>query len=218
MKNKDIDIIVDKIKKSRSILGIAIVGSYNKEKEYNDIDFLILCRNIKVTKKYLTNIFKDYNIYFNDDSIKITDYLKCEISFGMYELKDLKKKINNYINGKKIEPIYKNWNIVGWLPECLLCDLSNMNILYERRKNLTKIKNNIIIYPKKLQDAIINLCDDKINNLEKIKTNDILENKIIDSELLSLRIRKNIALKGKYFKGYKRISKTLKEMEVNVDE
>lgn len=217
MKNK-IDTIIKKIIKNSNIVGIAIVGSYQKEKKFNDIDFLVVCENIKIAKNHLNNIFKDYKIIYNDDCIRISGYLNCEISFGIYNKKNLMKRINNYINGKNLEPIYKNWNIVGWLPECLLNDLNEMSILYEEGEFLTKIKSIIYNYPEKMQKAIIKLCDEKINNLKKSNNCGSIEKKIIDSEILSLRIRKAFAEKKKYLSGYKRIDQKICDIKVNFDE
>ncbi len=216
--NNKIDIVIKKIKDNNSIIGIAIVGSYQKEDDYNDIDFLVVSNNIKETKTHINKVFKDYKKYYNDDSIRITDYLDCEISFGMYNDKNITKRINNYLNGKDLEPIYKNWNIVGWLPECLLYDLNRMTILYEKNQFLTKIKDKITNYPSKMQQAIVKICDDKINNLSKHRKFGKLEKKITESEVLSLKIRRAFAMKKEYFNGYKRIDEKISDSKVDIDE
>ena len=216
--NNEIDIIIKNIKDNKSIIGIAIVGSYQKEDNSNDVDFLVISNNIKETKTHINKVFKDYKRYYNDDSIRITDYLNCEISFGIYNDKNITKRINNYLNGKDLEPIYKNWNIVGWLPECLLYDLNKMTILYEKNQFLTKIKDKITNYPDKMQQAIIKICDDKINNLSNNRNLGKLEKKITEGEILSLKIRKAFAIKKEYFNGYKRIDKKIIDRKVDIDE
>ncbi len=217
MNNKRISEIVNMLIKCQHILGIALVGSYKKERKYNDIDFLIVCKQKQKVSNYILKEFEKFKTYLNDDSIKVVNYLECEISLAMYDYSELNKKISNYINGLELEPVYKNWNVVGWLPECLLYDLNNMYIIYEKNEIMTNIKKKIYTYPKKMQTSIIKLCEEKINILNGMSGNKI-EKQIINSELLALKIRKIFAIKGIYFRGYKRIDKTLKEMGIDINE
>ena len=118
-----------------------------------------------------------------------------------------------------MDPVYKNWNIVGWLPESLLYDLNKMIILYEKNDCMNAIKNRVKIYPEKLKKAIIDNCEIKINNLNiRIKKASGIELKIIKSEILALEIRKKFAIKEKYFNGYKNIDEKLRESEIYLDE
>lgn len=217
--DKKINLIIDKLKKCDEIVGIALVGSYVKTSKPNDIDFLVLSTNNMKVKRYIKKIFDDCKTYVNDDSVRIDNYIDLEVGIGIYNIKKLNKQIEDYMLGKNIDPIYKNWNVVGWLPECLLCDLRLMKILYDNNFYMKNIKDKIYKYPVKLKDAIIKNCDIKINNLEnRLCKAENLECQILNSEILSLRIRKKFAEKEIYFSGFKNIDNKLIESEIYIDE
>lgn len=210
--NNKIKSIINELKKCDTIVGISLVGSYVRAKNPNDIDFLIISINNAKTKKYIQKEFKKYNPYINDDSVRINNYINLEIGMGIYNLKKLNNQIKQYILGKNVDPIYKNWNIVGWLPECLLYDLNTMEVLYDEYHYLEQIKNKINNYPIKFKHSIIENCDIKINNLEKRKPKvKKLELQILESEILSLKIRKSFAENEIYFSGFKNIDEKLIE-------
>ena len=202
------------LKKNDNIYGICLVGSCISEREYSDIDILIIGKNHNKIIEDITKKFKKYNPVLNDDSIRIYKYLNKELSLAIYDYNQLINDIKKYLNGTDIDPQYKNWNIVGWLPECLFYDLKNMIIVYDKDEKIIKIKNMIMIYPQKLKLAIIESCNRKIENLS-IRRNKSgkIEQQIIDAELMSLDIRKKFAEKEKYFRGFKNIDRQIEEME-----
>lgn len=206
MFNDKLNQIVNILKRDKNIFGIGLVGSYVIGNNFNDIDFLVVTKNIKKSIVYLTKKFKLSEVYINDDSLRIKNYMEYEIGIGLDDKKQFDKKIFAIVNGINVEPVYKNWNIVGWLLECLLYDINNMKILYEKKQLFTKVQKKIELYPKKLKEAIIKECNIKLFNLNnrKNKAGDI-ERSIIESEIVSLKIRKqfckenNINLSSNYF-------------------
>lgn len=218
--NDKIESVVKILKKCDNIIGISLVGSFiTMKKNPNDIDFLIISNNNSKAKKYIKKVFKKYNTYLNDDSVRISNYTNLEIGIGIYNYNKLNIQIMKYILGKNIDPIYKNWNIVGWLPESLLYDLSRMEILYDKYNCLNQIKIKIKDYPIKLKESIIDNCDIKINNLQKmLKSANKLELQILKSEILSLKIRKSFAEKEIYLSGFKNIDTKIIESGVYIDE
>lgn len=204
------------LKNDTNILGICLVGSSVKNEEYCDIDLLVIGKNNDKIVKNIVRKFEKYNAYLNDDSVRIKGYFDKEIGIAVYDYEKLLESINKYINGMEINPIYKNWNVVGWLPECLLYDLKNMIIFYQKGHKISEIQNSITIYPKKLKISIIKNCEEKIKNLSKqIKKAEKIERQIIDAEIKSLNIRKGFAEKELYFKGFKNIDKQIEELGEN---
>ena len=202
------------ISQESTIIGIALVGSFKRNKNYNDIDFLVVSKDITKTIDFIKNRYIDFEIYINDDSIRIKNYFDKEIGLGIYDEKFLNNRITDFLNGCNIDPIYKNWNIVGWLPECLLFDIFNMEIMYEKNLYMSNLKQKIYNYPTKLKDSIILNCNTKIKNLSKrLNKSGKIEKKLIESEMLSLEIRKLFATKEMYFNGFKNIDNLLKELE-----
>lgn len=216
--NKKIDEIVKLLLHDDNIIGISLVGSFIKYNDYNDLDFLVVSTKKNVTINLIKDNFRLYDVGFNDDSIRVKNYMNKEIGFGLYDKKNMDDRLCNYLNGKNLDPIYKNWNIVGWLPECLLYDILNMQILFEKDMYMTNLKQLVSIYSPKMKSSIIRICDEKLDNLcsRKNKANKI-EKKIIESEILSLKIRKAFAKNEMYFRGYKNIDNTLKEMGVKYE-
>lgn len=211
--NNQIQALSSALKNDKNIFGMCLVGSSVSNKEYCDIDLLVVGENKDKIIKNIIKKFSTYKAYLNDDSVRIDGYLEKEVGIAVYEYKDLLENLNKYMNGIDINPIYKNWNIVGWLPECLLYDLNNMIIVYENENKITEIKNRVSIYPKKLKISIINNCDDKLNNLSKrIGKAEEIEQQIIDAEIKALNVRKYFAEKEMYFKGFKNIDKQLEEL------
>lgn len=211
--------LINILKKNKKIISILLVGSYSEHKHGNDIDLLLVTKSKKSTSKYLKKVFDNYETYINDDSYRVNGYFQAEIGIALYEANDLNSKINDYLNGNNIDPIYKNWNIVGWLPECLLCDLKRSKILYEKNNYITNIKEEIREYPKQLKKAIIDNCNKKIRNISnRLERANNLERKIIEAEIISLKIRKVFADREMYFSGYKNIDKTLYNISVHEED
>ena len=205
--------LVDFLKKDNNIYGICLVGSSVSNKEYSDIDILIIGKNCNKIIEHIVEKFKKYNTYFNDDSIRIHGYLTKELGIAIYDYSKLTNDISNYIEGNNIEPQYKNWTIVGWLPECLFYDLKNMIILYETDRKISRIKKMIDIYPQKLKKSILQTCNEKIKNLlKRIEKAEKIEHQIIEAEIMSLNIRKKFAESEIYFRGFKNIDKQIKEL------
>lgn len=86
-----------------------------------------------------------------------------EIGIGIYNLKKLNRQIKQYILGKNVEPIYKNWNIVDWLPECLLYDLNKMKILYDEYITIEGEMESIF---KRLRNINFILETSNVSNIE----------------------------------------------------
>ena len=126
--NKKIDEIVKLLLHDDNIIGISLVGSFIKYNDYNDLDFLVVSTKKNVTINLIKDNFRLYDVGFNDDSIRVKNYMNKEIGFGLYDKKNMDDRLCNYLNGKNLDPIYKNWNIVGWLPECLLYDILNTSV------------------------------------------------------------------------------------------
>lgn len=205
--------LVDFLKKDNNIYGICLVGSSVSSKEYSDIDILIIGKNCNKIIEHIVEKFKKYNTYFNDDSIRIHGYLTKELGIAIYNYSKLTNDISNYIKGNNIEPQYKNWTIVGWLPECLFYDLKNMIILYETDRKISRIKKMIDIYPQKLKKSILEACNEKIKSLlKRIEKAEKIEHQIIEAEIMSLNIRKKFAESEIYFRGFKNIDKQIKEL------
>lgn len=201
------------LKKNKNIYGVCVVGSSTMSEDYFDIDLLIIGKNKSKIIEYIVEEFKKYNPYINDDSVRVCGYLEKELGFAVYEYNQMLKDISKYINGIDIIPQYKNWNIVGWLPECLFYDLKNMIITYEQDRKMSKIRNMVATYPQKFKSAIIESCNDKIKNLSKrIGKAKEIEQQIIEAEIKSLSIRKKFAEKETYFKGFKNIDKQIEEL------
>ena len=85
--NKKIDEIVKLLLHDDNIIGISLVGSFIKYNDYNDLDFLVVSTKKNVTINLIKDNFRLYDVGFNDDSIRVKNYMNKEIGFGLYDKK-----------------------------------------------------------------------------------------------------------------------------------
>ena len=173
--NKKIDEIVKLLLHDDNIIGISLVGSFIKYNDYNDLDFLVVSTKKNVTINLIKDNFRLYDVGFNDDSIRVKNYMNKEIGFGLYDKKNMDDRLCNYLNGKNLDPIYKNWNIVGSLPVCFVNVLSIDDCFENVNNFIDKIKEDgdLVQFYKNFYNLVFNS-----NNGIRFKT--ILENFNID--------------------------------------
>ncbi len=152
------------------------VGSSVNKDNYNDIDLLIISNNKKDTLNKIRDIFEGYKMSEIDDSIKISDYFKTEISFAIHEKEQFLNRINDYISGEDMPCFHKTWSTGYWLIEGYINDLKNSRVIIDNHgiNNLIKLINKTSIYA---ENKILMDCREELTLKQNMlnKTTDDIE-------------------------------------------
>lgn len=151
--NKSLNEIIKLHKKNNQTVSIGIVWSFNFNKNFNDIDMLILHNwNKGSFLKEIKKKYWDYKII--DDSLRLKiDNTEFWLVYKNY--RSFLNTILKIINWKNINRVNKEWAIWGYLPEIILNDLHNMSIIYDNNLKISKLKNNLKDYPINFKNNLL---------------------------------------------------------------
>ena len=212
---KVISKIITIIKKAELDIGLAIVGSVNREQEYDDLDILVITEDIVKTKESFKKIFLNYNLREIDDAIKLEDFFSKEVSFGIYQKSILDKVIFNFILGTEIQTVHKTWTIGYWCTEALIEDLRKMKILLDDKELfLEKMKSKVnkdLVYAKK---RILEECLEEIEIKSKMlgKYEKSIEHSFLINDLILASVRAVFICEDKFIYGFSKLTKIIEKL------
>jgi hypothetical protein len=140
-----------------NIVSMSIIGSVAKNcftNNFSDLDVLLLAGNNFKDEQFLLDL-KSYGFDFNptDDIYNcIINNQNVSICFKHYH--EFVNDLEDLSNGKYCDIIKKPWVIGGKIQEVILTDIKFSIILFDKEKNLIKIKNGLNeCYPLKLHNC-----------------------------------------------------------------
>lgn len=189
------------------------VGSSVNKDNYNDIDLLIISNNKKDTLNKIRDIFEGYKMSEIDDSIKISDYFKTEISFAIHEKEQFLNRINDYISGEDMPCFHKTWSTGYWLIEGYINDLKNSRVIIDNHgiNNLIKLINKTSIYA---ENKILMDCREELTLKQNMlnKTTDDIEHNLIQQDLFLCSLRTLSLLSNCPLRGFKKIEEKIEKL------
>jgi len=181
-----------------------------EKKEDGDVDVFIYCTKLpdeeEKNKAYEKVTFtKAPKHLFNSKHWGSADYAEVkeiEIWIMYFVTEEVQNDIQRTVTGKNIG------NDNGYYPVGRLAMYSRMTVLFERNSFLTKIKENLKIYPVEMKKEIISYCKKELKNeedlLRAVSRQDLLFFHISIDKAIDRLLQLLFAINNAYFPSRKR--------------
>ncbi len=215
MKSKNI--ILNMLKKSfknfNNSFSLAQVGSSLENDNYNDIDIIFLVQDKVAGINFLLNSFSKYEIFINDDAIRICNLYNVDVSIAIYTYMQIDNIVSNFISGEKVVCEHRPWALGYWIAEGFINDIRKCEIIYDDNNKLNDIKRRLdkkLLYSnqKILSDCKLEMIIKK--SLLTKHSEGALTYSSLKIDIVLAMIRSCYVLSGKMLNSFKNIDEIIR--------
>ncbi|SDY23738.1 hypothetical protein [Thermoactinomyces sp. DSM 45892] len=195
------------------IESIALVGSININRTFNDYDLLVLHTGDQIYDR-VAQLFSEYYTIMCDDSIRIGVENEKDINIALFTLDEFHNKIANIF--KPAQPIgeHREWAMGYWIPEVLIQDILYSKILYDKKSEFESIIQYVKTNMTSYREMILARCVEEVNLkiLYMSKTENLLEIAMLRNDLLLVFMRIYSLREFDFLSGFKRFKEGMESI------
>lgn len=209
---KVIDILLTNLQGIQSVSEVGLDRNLHRDR----VDYLVSFIDGECVKSHSPQIINSFKQNFNKAQLDvIDDCVRFKIgSFtggvAVCNLKEKLGKIDNYLNGDKLDGELRIWTLGYWLPESFLGDISSARVILDDKNTLSNLVTSLNPYPKRLSENIAEYCKKevelKLAIYKKLSERDYIEKKLFIASISSSTVRLAFCKSHIYLRGFKDLS------------